>query len=325
MEAIHRIPLLIVLFTLVCGIATDRISTATNRTKVDTERLLEQWRADRERLELEMLERKRNLAAVGTLAASMAHQINNPVGSILAAAQYAKLMKNDPEHESVAHDAFDLIESEAQRCGRIVHSLLRVSRGDPSQKWEEDLNPIVQNAVNAALPYARERSGRLDVELASGSVPLLVNPIEMEQAIVNLVRNGVEACDAEARILVRTVTASDHVRIEVTDNGRGLSDNEREHVFDPFYTMRHAEGGSGLGLSVVKRVVEDHGGSVRAHARPDGDGMTFEIELPLSSPADRRSAEEDFEAGSAASPRFGSGIEPRGEGSRESVDVGRPD
>lgn len=100
---------------------------------------------------------------------------------------------------------------------------------------------------------------------------------------MNLIRNGVESHESGAIINVRTTVGDDHVRIFVEDNGRGLSPGDHERIFEPFFTTRQSLGGSGLGLSVVRGIVEDHDGSIRAYPVPDADGTIFEIELPVQS------------------------------------------
>jgi signal transduction histidine kinase len=280
-EAMVRIPILLVLFILAGGLVTHRISQDGLRRREKQQRQLEALNAEKEMLEQAMLERQRNLAAVGTLAASVAHQINNPVGSILAAAQYSLMTRKDCDHAEIADEAFATIEIEARRCGQIVRSLLRIAGGENSEKWEEDIHGVVRNAYYATRPYAIEREVELRLELADGNPRLLLSPIELEQAIVNLIRNGIEACDPGAKVIVRTFGYPELVRIEVRDTGQGLSKDCCERVFEPFYTTRRDDGGSGLGLSLVKEIVEDHWGTVSAYPDPDGKGTIFAIELPL--------------------------------------------
>ncbi|MFT5696956.1 MAG: signal transduction histidine kinase, partial [Myxococcota bacterium] len=276
--ALYQLPVLITIFTLAGGLLTNTILRHGDRRKQQAQRYMVELNVEKERLEEAMLERQKNLASVGTLAASVAHQINNPVGSILAAAQFALITKGDADYDEVASDAFVTIAAEAKRCGQIVHSLLRLSVGEHGEVWEEDIHGVVESAYNATRPYAQELGAELDLKLTETSSRLLISPIELEQAIVNLIRNGLEARTTGARVVVRTVSDTVSVRIQVVDNGTGLADPE--NAFDAFYTTRAAAGGTGLGLTVVRGIVEEHGGSVRAFPLADGPGTIFEIELP---------------------------------------------
>ena len=280
-QAIHRIPLLLVVFMLAGGLTTYRIARNGLRIREEQQSLLDRLYSEKKRLQESLLERQEVLASVGTLAASVAHQINNQIGVVLLTAQFGRMIAKDSDQQSEVETAFEVIEKEAIRCGKIVHSLLRISSGEPSEKWEEELHTVVFNAFHAATPYAKERKARLELALDEVAARLVMSPIELEQAIVNLIRNGLEARETDALVIVRTVVRSNQVRIEVCDNGLGLSKDDCGRVFEPFYTTRGSEGGTGLGLSLVKRIVEDHSGSVSAYPRQDGQGTVFAIELPI--------------------------------------------
>jgi len=282
-RAIYRIPFLLTLFILGGGLAMEKVLRDTKRAQHAAEFELAAAERERERLEAEMVNRRENLAAIGTLAAGVAHQINNPVGSILAAAQFGLLARgekedwNDPDRETL-----ETIEHEARRCGRIVQALLRFSRGEQPEKWEEDLNIVVRTSVNAAMSYAREKQAQLDFEPAPRTVYLMLSPIEFEQAIVNLIHNAIESREVGARVRVETDFTETHAQVRVHDNGHGVDDAERERIFEPFYTTRQESGNSGLGLSVVKGVAEDHAGRVEIHPGADGSGSVFTLEIPIA-------------------------------------------
>lgn len=285
-QAILRVPILLILFTLAGGLAADRIAREGRRRQRAAQSQLAELDLEKKRIEATMLERQKNLAEVGILAAGVAHEINNPVGSILVTAQYARLMQQDPDRARIASEAFATIEKDARRCGHIVHSLLRIASDERSEKSLKDIHSIVHDAVHAAQPYAKERTAELYLEQNhAGATPLLVRPIEMKRAIVNLIRNGIEACEAKARVVVRTRIVPDRVRIEVEDNGRRIPEPDCDCIFEPFHQTRQTYGGSGLGLYEVKRIVDDHGGSVGARSAAVGNGMIFTIELPFDASA----------------------------------------
>ncbi len=240
-------------------------------------------RGEQLRISLERLKEQERLVAVGTLAAGIAHQINNPIGAISAAAEFALLVgegREDEDGSAIRERALVTALEEAHRCGRIVKGVLQFARDDPKAKWIGDLNPVVRRACEQVRGYVTERKGMLVVDTAAQRLLVRMSPIDLEQVIVNLVRNAVESRDRGVRVEVRTQQVGSEVRLEVSDDGPGIADSIRGHVFEPFYTTRLEEGGSGLGLSVVHGVIGDHGGEVDLGKSPAG-GTCFRIRLPL--------------------------------------------
>lgn len=231
------------------------------------------------------------LASLGTLAAGLAHQINNPIAVILLAAQYGRHRSEDEDFRGVFHKVIDDITAEAERCSAIVQSVLQFARGDSTEQWREDLNSSVQRACLLTSAYAAEHQASLDLDLRESSLQVEMNPVEMEQVLVNLIRNAVESKRAGARIGItarRVATDGDEpdlARVDVTDDGRGLDANSLKRVFDPFYTTRLADGGTGLGLSLAHGIVRRHRGSLTVESK-QGRGATFTITLPCTSPSE---------------------------------------
>ena len=228
------------------------------------------------------LQDQERLAAVGTLASGIAHQINNPLGSIVAASDFALLEQSGPDVERVHRDALERIGEEARRAGRIVKSILRFARHGSTSKWVDDLVPVVHRAIELTRPYVAERRGRLTLELSTLPLPVLMSPIEIEQLVVNLVRNAAESRGSRANVRVRldSDAAEKSAWLEVTDDGRGIASDDVERVFDPFFTTRLTDGGSGLGLSVAHAIVEDHRGEVIVDSE-QGRGTCIRVRLPL--------------------------------------------
>ncbi|MCP5045313.1 MAG: PAS domain S-box protein, partial [bacterium] len=230
---------------------------------------------------LTRLQRAERLASVGTLASGLAHQINNPIGSILNASEYALLCERDADvHETWKSALLDAVE-QSKRCGRIVRSMLQYSRGEPTQRWVEDMGVVVNRAQNATRAHCDAFGASVDSFLADGPVPVLMNPIEMEQVIVNVLDNAIESNPEGASIVVQVTAEAGQARVEVTDDGRGIDPGDVDRVFDPFYTTRQPEGGTGLGLSVATGIVDEAGGSISVDAPPAG-GTRVVIRLPLA-------------------------------------------
>ena len=232
----------------------------------------------------ELRERER-LAAVGTLAAGIAHQINNPIGGIMAAAEFALMVEGAPEAEQVRDDALRTALDEARRCGRIVKSILKFARDEPTPKWVEDLNATVRRASELARAYVEKRGGELMIETCPGVLLSRISPIDIEQVVLNLVRNAAESRSDGAKVRVWTRRRGDRAEIVVDDNGRGIESPARSKVFDPFYTTRLEDGGFGLGLSVAHGVVADHGGTLEIEA-VEGGGTRVSVGLPVAEVSD---------------------------------------
>jgi two-component system NtrC family sensor kinase len=177
----------------------------------------------------------------------------------------------------------DNIVESAERCGDITESVLRFARPQTTEKASADLNAVVEHAVLLTRKYVKERGGTIELQPAPGLPQVLVNAVEMEQVFINLIRNAIEAAAGDIRIVIRTLTSPQGVRIMVQDNGPGVAEDDLEHLFDPFFTTRREKGGTGLGLSIVHGIITRHGGSVGVESCP-GKGSTFTIELPAISP-----------------------------------------
>lgn len=223
------------------------------------------------------------LASIGTLAAGIAHEINNPIGSILAAAQMAQLGMREDQAGSEIAAALDDIVREAKRCGSIVRSVLQFSRDERTEKWTCPLDEIVQRAVRLTQPFAQENESELETSLCDGPVWVEVNPIQIEQALVNLIRNAVEAGSQRVRIRLEEQREEARALVEIVDDGPGLTEEEPLRIFEPFYTTKRTVGGTGLGLSVVHGIASEHRGVLKVEPSAEG-GVSALLELPTTPP-----------------------------------------
>lgn len=229
------------------------------------------------------------LAAVGTLAAGVAHQINNPIGSILNSAEYALLCENDDDVKETWKRALEVNAQEARRCAAIVRSMLQFSRAEPVAREVEDLAVVIQRAVRAVAPYASERSAKILPDFSDQAFWVEMSPIELEQVMVNLLRNAVESRESGAMVSVRARRTVDsdggverpRVQVDVVDDGRGIPPDRIGRVFDPFFSTRVHQGGTGLGLSVAHGIVTGHGGEISAAKNTAGAGTRISFTLPL--------------------------------------------
>lgn len=225
------------------------------------------------------LRKQQQLASIGTLAAGIAHQINNPIGSIMAAAEFALLDDQNGDPDSVQREALRNVVTEAERCGKIVRNVLRFARQEPTARWIEDLNPLVRRATELTSPYVIENGGRVVLNAETTACPARISPIEIEQVLVNVIRNAAESIEGQGEIRVSTRRREELIEIEISDEGRGMDAEQLSHVFDPFYTTRIEQGGTGLGLSFAHGVVVDHGGEIVVDSER-GKGTRVRILLP---------------------------------------------
>jgi PAS domain S-box-containing protein len=230
--------------------------------------LTEQRRAE---LELRHAER---LAAVGTLAAGIAHEINNPLEVILLAAQNAVASVDDP---AVVKQALESILRSARRSASIVSRVLTFSRRATSPRSLGDLNVVARNASDLGRRGADARGARIELSLAERAPLMIMNQTEIEQVVVNLIQNSVQA--GASRVEIRTERTEGDVRLSVRDDGEGMTPERAARMFDPFYTTRAGEGGTGLGLSILHGIVRDHGGRVDVSTKP-GQGTTITAIFP---------------------------------------------
>jgi len=265
----------------------------TAQKELDGSRIVEQ-----ERLEARIAERtgeleashqtlraQERLAAVGTLAAGVAHQINNPVGAILAAADYALVSSADPDHGQIATTALREIKAQAVRCGQIIRSILQFSRSESTEKWSGDIVGVLRTAVDATRRLSRERlaSVSLEIDRSVTHVSILMSPIELEQVFVNLISNAIQAQASGAEVWIRARSTGHEIEICVEDAGPGIPPADLDRIFDPFFTTRLKDGGTGLVLSVAHGIIADHGGrlEVLSTDQQPGIGACFRVTLPV--------------------------------------------
>jgi signal transduction histidine kinase len=228
----------------------------------------------------EALRRNERLACVGLLAAGIAHEINNPAGAALLAAETAlALMKSPDAGEQLAACLRNIVTS-VDRCGRIVRTLLRYTREEPSEKQACSINDVAKQAVEL-VRSSFEPWSELHMELDPKAPLAPMNPLEIELVLVNLFRNAVQASDGRVTISIRTARIESGVRIAVCDNGCGMNEEQRKHVFDPLYSTRRQFGGSGLGMSIARGMIQGHKGRMEVESQP-GVGTTVTIDLPVA-------------------------------------------
>ncbi|HPD30292.1 MAG TPA: CHASE domain-containing protein [Phycisphaerae bacterium] len=230
----------------------------------------------------EQLRRSERLASLGTFAAGIAHEINNPVGTMLLAAENALELRKMPGSEAVVDDCLRGIVSEARRCGAVIQGVLQFARREQAPKTPTSIEAVIRRSVEMIAPQAQRQEATVSVHLGADLPQISLNALQMEQVFVNLLRNALEAGGKGVKLEVRADVADDRLRVTVSDNGPGIPRDHLPRVFDPFFTTRRERGGTGLGLSLAHAIIVDHDGQISVNSRPGG-GTTFTIDLPLRS------------------------------------------
>ncbi|HEX6943341.1 MAG TPA: ATP-binding protein [Gemmatimonadaceae bacterium] len=226
----------------------------------------------------EQLRHADRLATIGQLAAGVAHEMNEPLSSVLGFAQLALKAQGTPR--SVADDLNEIVAA-SLRAREIVKKLLLFARQTPPRKVALNLNEIVEEALFLLEAGCERQSIRLMRHLATDLPAVEADAIQMRQVLVNLTVNAMQAIAAEGTVTVETRTEAKHVVLSVTDSGHGMSPEVMSNVFNPFFTTKDPGEGTGLGLSVVHGIVTSHGGTIDAESR-EGEGSRFIVRLPAA-------------------------------------------
>jgi signal transduction histidine kinase len=256
---------------------------------LERERIEEQLRRSQAELALkiaeERLRRSERLASLGTLAAGIAHEINNPVNTILMTAESSLLALGNGRKTERLEEDLRIVVEEAERCGEIVRKVLEFVRDRKPERKPEDLNEVVRSAITMAQKTLGEQTAAVGAELSSDLPAVSLNRAEIEQALIHLIRNAAESGGGEpVAITVRTGRTDRGALVAVADDGHGIEHGVRDRIFDPFFTTRREKGGTGLGLSLAHSIVTDHGGTIDLESEPRR-GTTVRIELPVEAGA----------------------------------------
>ncbi|MDX2171334.1 MAG: ATP-binding protein [Deltaproteobacteria bacterium] len=223
------------------------------------------------------------LSTMGEMAAGLAHEINQPLAAIVNyATGSARRLRDRPHDVAAVLPVIDSIAAEALRAGEIIRRLRHLIRKDATRQDWVDLNEVATEALRIVEPEARQQSVEVACELADALPRVLGDAIQIEQVVLNLLRNAIEAMAASngtrrLRITTRALPG-DEVELSVRDSGPGLPPDVADHVFEPFFSTKPT--GLGMGLSISRTIAESHNGRLWAIANPDG-GATFRLRLPL--------------------------------------------
>jgi two-component system NtrC family sensor kinase len=240
--------------------------------------ILERRRAEEEKEILqEQLRHADRLATIGQFSAGIAHELNEPLGNILG---FAQLVKNSPDLPEQIEKDIKKIEAASIHAREVVKKLMLFARQSPQQKEIADINRIVEEGLYFFEARCAKSGIALKKELTRNLPEILADENQLQQVLVNLVVNAIQAIPGKGTITITTGEYVNGVFLAVQDNGVGMPDDVRDKIFLPFFTTKDVSEGTGLGLAVVHGIVASHGGEIIVSSKL-GEGSRFEVRIPF--------------------------------------------
>jgi signal transduction histidine kinase len=255
-------------YELACGDEVGELILAFNNMVYDLRSNLEKLK--QANLEKSRLER---LSLMGQMSAQVAHEVKNPLNSILGSARYLQLNFQG----QLLQEFLQVIQEESERLSDIVSEFLNFSKPGQLNKSVSDLNMMIKDTQQLVASDIRDSQVELETELGSDIQPFAFDYPKLKQAMLNLLLNAIQACSPGDKIQVSSWQDSGWAGILVQDPGPGIAEEEQEQIFKPFYTTKLR--GTGLGLAIVEQCVRDHQGQIRLQSTP-GLGTSLEILIP---------------------------------------------
>lgn len=227
------------------------------------------------------LDRSRRLAEIGEMAAKVAHEVRNPLNAIRGATHY--LSREIPRKD--LHSYLELIEEQVDRMNHLTSVLLEFSRPVPPAHHPASLNKVVEHCLQLLHPRLSAKRIQVNTRLASDLPPVLIDEYQMEQVLVNLISNAIDALEEGGQLHIESYRKSpgngfreEQLVMVVRDNGQGIDTGIVDKIFNPFFTTKAR--GTGLGLAIVKKIVDYHQGKIDIQSYP-GEGTEIQISLPV--------------------------------------------
>jgi len=235
---------------------------------------------ERERQLQQELHLSSRLAAIGQLAAGVAHEINNPLTGMLG---YSELLLRKPTDENTKK-GLEIIHSSSLRVAKIVQNLLTFARHRQPKKEYVDINEIVKEALELRAYELKTSNIEVALDLAPDLPQIMGDFHQIQEVFLNLILNAEQAMTEAHRggkLIIKTKQLKGRVRVSFTDDGPGIPAEHLNKLFDPFFSTRGEKGGTGLGLSICHGIVEEHRGRIYAKSKM-GEGATLFVELPVT-------------------------------------------
>jgi signal transduction histidine kinase len=260
-----------------------RENSAWNQT---LEQRVAEKTSELEKFQLGLIEVEK-LAAMGQLAAGVAHELNNPLSGIMGYSELAiELFRDKPRESVTAADVdrmlvyFENIDELSQRCRAIILDMLKFAREHDEEVSDVMLNDLLKRTLVFVQKQLKEGNIEIERDLDDGVPAIRGNAMQLQQVFTNLILNAAQAMPDGGRLTVRTGRTAEAITVSVSDTGTGIPPELLHRIFDPFFTTKPVGEGTGLGLSVSYGIVKRHGGEIRVESEP-GHGATFSVVLPV--------------------------------------------
>jgi signal transduction histidine kinase/CheY-like chemotaxis protein len=248
------------------------------QTNLQLEQMVQERTRELEEAQNQLVQAEK-MSVVGQLVSGVAHELNNPLAGVLG---YSQLLLRMDLSEEVRR-GLDKIESEAERCRRIVQNLLIFARKNKPQKRPVDLNSMLESVLELKAYQLRVDNVRIVRELQKNLPRTMADASQLQQVLMNIVHNAQQAMGEQKGsgvLTVRTRHQEGRIRLEISDTGPGIAPENLTRIFDPFFTTKEVGQGTGLGLSICYGIVQEHRGRIWAESRL-GEGSTFHLEIPV--------------------------------------------
>ncbi len=263
---------------MVVGVITGYLSEESHRRELQLQRQVSQL------MKMDLLEKKlrqsERLASLGQLASGIAHEIRNPLGIIKTISQTLHQEALESGEDSLA-EGLNIIESETDRANKVIKGMLDFARPEPLHLRPIDGELVLRDLLTILRSLAKQHQVEIESRLQPVP-PLLADADRLKQAVMNLMLNGIQSMEQGGTLTLSLEQASDSLAlITIADQGKGIDKKNLLHIFDPFFTTK--DGGTGLGLSVTHRIIEEHRGTIDVNSQP-GKGTVFSLHMPLAQP-----------------------------------------
>jgi signal transduction histidine kinase len=230
-----------------------------------------------EEMHFEQLQRADKLVTLGELAAEMAHEINNPAAIIMSRVDYLQLQSMRDDKLKQYEEDMDVIINQVQKVSNITRSILKYSKKRPKQFSRINLQHIVEESLNILEPRLIKRKINMNKQYTDDQPFISGDAQQIDQLITNLVNNAIDAMDESGMLTIRiSHDSTEQIRLEIIDTGHGMDADTKNQIFSPFFTTKTAGKGTGLGLYIVKNIVNNHSATILCESELD-KGTTFTI------------------------------------------------
>ena len=228
------------------------------------------------------------MAAIGKMAAGVAHEINNPLNVILQKTGWIEdLLEEEDIKESENFEEFQTsvqkIEEHVERARKVVHNMLGFARKMEPRLEDVDINDTINQTVTILENYARTNNIEIQTDLSSQLPIIASDQAKLQQVFLNLLTNAIDAIGKDGLVEIKSRQLDSRICISIKDDGPGIPEEKQKNVFDPFFTTKEVGKGTGLGLSVGYSIIEKMGGTIRLKSQV-GKGTTFTVEVPVVAP-----------------------------------------